>query len=367
MSLYAVLLAGGSGTRLWPVSTSSRPKQFLPFNSQRTLLQATVDRLVPLISLQNVYVVTFPQYVPFVREQLPELSEKQLIIEPEGCGTAAGIGLAATLIMASDPQAVIGSFPADLLFLDGEQYRQALQFAEELAHQGYLVALGVEPIAPETGYGYIQVGESLEMKDEKSGLSAFRVLHFISKPPRERAEAYIREGTYMWHTGVFVWRADRILEEIRRYIPAVREVLDTVRNGFAQGYGPEIIPHAWNGLRADVPIEAGVVEKAHPIALVPLRMGWSDLGSWTQIAALYQADEYQKRLHMPCSGQHVAIDTHNTFVYSQTGKTIAIVGVENLIIVETDEALLICQKSHVQHISKIPDMLAREKQTLSEG
>ncbi len=307
MSLYAVLLAGGSGTRLWPISTSSRPKQFLPFNSQRTLLQETVDRLVPLIPLRNIYVVTFPQYVTFVREQLPELSEEQLIVEPEGCGTAAAIGLAATLIMASEPQAVIGSFPADLLFLDGEQYRQALQFAEELAHQGYLVALGVEPISPETGYGYIQVGESLEVKDQRSGLIAFRALHFISKPPRERAEAYIREGRYMWHTGVFV------------------------------------------------------------IALIPLRMGWSDLGSWTQIAALYQTDEHQKRLHMPCSGQYVAIDTHNTFVYSQTGKTIATVGVENLIIVETDEAVLICQKSHVQHVRKIPDMLVREKQTLSEG
>jgi len=141
MSLYAVLLAGGSGTRLWPVSTSSRPKQFLPFNSQRTLLQETVDRLLPLIPLRNVYVVTFPEYVTFVREQLPELSEEQLIVEPEGCGTAAAIGLAATLIMAREPQAVIGSFPANVLFLDGEQYRQALQFAEELAYQGYLVAL----------------------------------------------------------------------------------------------------------------------------------------------------------------------------------------------------------------------------------
>ena len=367
MSLYAVLLAGGSGTRLWPVSTSSRPKQFLPFNSQRTLLQETVDRLVPLIPLRNIYVVTFPQYVTFVREQLPELSEEQLIVEPEGCGTAAAIGLAATLIMASEPQAVIGSFPADLLFLDGEQYRQALQFAEELAHKGYLVALGVEPISPETGYGYIQKGESLEEKDQRSELIAFRALRFISKPPRERAETYIREGGYLWHTGVFVWRADRILEEIRRYIPAVREVLDTVRNGIAQGYVPEIIPLAWNGLQADVPIEAGVVEKADTIALIPLRMGWSDLGSWTQIAALYQTDEHQKQLHLPCSGQYVAIDTHNTFVYSQTGKTIATLGVENLIIVETDEALLICQKSHVQHVREIPDMLLPEKQTLSEG
>jgi len=295
------------------------------------------------------------------------LSEEQLIVEPEGCGTAAAIGLAATLIMASEPQAVIGSFPADLLFLDGEQYRQALQFAEELAHKGYLVALGVEPISPETGYGYIQKGESLEEKDQRSELIAFRALRFISKPPRERAETYIREGGYLWHTGVFVWRADRILEEIRRYIPAVREVLDTVRNGIAQGYGPEIITLAWNGLQADVPIEAGVVEKADTIALIPLRMGWSDLGSWTQIAALYQTDEHQKQLHLPCSGQYVAIDTHNTFVYSQTGKTIATLGVENLIIVETDEALLICQKSHVQHVREIPDMLLPEKQTLSEG
>lgn len=367
MSLYAVLLAGGSGTRLWPVSTSSRPKQFLPFNSQRTLLQETVDRLLPLIPLRNIYVVTFPQYVTFVWEQLPELSEEQIIIEPEGCGTASAIGIAATLIMASDPQAVIGSFPADLLFLDGEQYRHALQFAEELAHVGYLVALGVEPISPETGYGYIKEGDTLDVKDLRSGLKAFRAVRFISKPPREQAEAYIREGGYLWHTGVFVWRADRILEEIRRYIPAVREVLDVIRNGIAQGYGPEIIPLAWNGLLADEPIEAGVVEKSDYIALIPLRMGWSDLGSWTQIAALYETDGHQKQLHMPCSGQYVAIDTHNTFVYSRTGKTIATIGVEDLIIVETDDALLITQKSHVQHVREIPDMLMRDKKTLSEG
>ncbi len=364
MSLYAVLLAGGSGTRLWPLSTPSMPKQFLPLHSKRTMLQETADRLVPLIPLQNTYVVTFAEYVALVREQLPELPSEHIIVEPNGYGTAAAIGLAATFIMAREPKAVMGSFPADLLFLNEEQYRQALQFAEILADQGYLVALGVEPTSAETGYGYIQVGEPLT--GDKSGLTAFKVLQFRNKPDREQAEAYIRQRQYIWHTGVFIWRTDRILEEIRLHVPGVREGLDAIGYDLAQGRGNEVTADAWNGLGVNVSIEASVVEESSNVAVIPLPMGWSDLGSWTQIAALHSADECQNRVQMLASGRHIAIDTHGTFVYSKTGRTIATVGVKDLIIVETDEALLICQTSHVQFVKKVSEVLVKEPQSLRE-
>lgn len=359
MSLYAVLLAGGSGTRLWPVSTSSMPKQFLSLHSKSTMLQETVYRFGSLIPLQNIFVVTFEEYVKHVREQLPDLPSEHIIVEPGGCGTAAAIGIAATYIAAREPKAVMGSFPADLLFEDEEQYRQALQFAEVLADQDYLVALSVESTSAETGYGYIQVGEPL--KSDISGLTAFKAQKFILKPDHKHAEEYIHNRDYMWHTGVFIWHVDRILEEIRLHVPNTREVLNEIENLISRGYRGEVITNAWGELRESVSIEVGVVEKASNIAVIPLHMGWSDLGSWTQIANLYPTDEFHNNKQMLSSGCYIPIETHNTFVSSNTNRIIATVGVNELIIIETDKALLICQKDQAQLVNRVSEILKRPR------
>src|SRR5215813_10090004 len=220
--MYASILAGGSGTRLWPLSTQETPKQFLRLTGDRTMLQETVERVAPLVPADQLYVVTFGSYREAVAQQLPELPRDHIVAEPAGRGTAASIGLAATLIAARDPAAVMGSFHADHAIADVAGFRESLRFAEAVARQGYLVTLGISPTYPETGYGYIKFGQPLAKYEQ---FNAYMVDAFVEKPKREVAEEYLSAGTYVWNSGIFIWRADRILQEIQRHVPAVAEVL----------------------------------------------------------------------------------------------------------------------------------------------
>ncbi len=358
MSLYASILAGGSGTRLWPLSTKTTPKQFLSLAGERTMIQQTVDRLLPLTPIDHMYIVTFENYSSLVREQLPDLPVEQIIAEPSGRGTAASIGLAATFIAARDPQAVMGSFTADHLITDGPAFRKALTFAEEVAREGYLVTLGIQPIEPETGFGYIQAGEELR-RDPTQGMVAYRVRRFVEKPNRETAEQFIRRGDYAWNAGIFIWRVDRILEEIRRHVPTVGRVLDRVAAGISTGRVQEETHAAWSDLTENVTIDVGVMERAAAdTAMVPVSIGWNDIGNWGQIAQLHSRDAEGNSQHMQELGRHVAVDTRNTFVQSTTGRVIATVGVEDLVVVDTPDAVLICHKDRVQGVKQITDQLS---------
>jgi mannose-1-phosphate guanylyltransferase len=352
MALFAAILAGGSGTRLWPLSTKATPKQFLPLTGERTMIQATVDRLGALTTPEQTYIVTFADYVPLVREQLPQVPPANIIAEPQGRGTAASIGLAAIHIAARDPQGVMGVFSADHLIADIAGFQRALVFAEQLAREGHLVTLGIQPTAPETGFGYIQAGADLARSPD--GLVAYAARRFVEKPDRERAIAFMESGEYAWNAGIFIWRADRILDEIRRYVPAVGGVLDEIAVGLAQGRADEAMRAAWPRLTANVTIDFGVLEKAGDIAMIPVSIGWSDIGSWSQIAALH-GDTLVERPGMPA--RHIAVGTRDTFVYSTTGRTIATAGVRDLIVVDTGDALLICHRDATQLVRQIADQL----------
>nr|MBA3825706.1 mannose-1-phosphate guanylyltransferase [Ktedonobacterales bacterium] len=224
MTIYASILAGGSGTRLWPLSTKDLPKQFLPLLSDRTMLQATVDRLLPLAPIDKTFIVTFERYRGIVHEQLPDLPLANVIAEPIGRGTAASIGLAATFVAAQDPTAVMGSFSSDHVIPDTIGFRRALSFGEGLARAGHLVTLGITPTYAETGYGYIHCGERLAEGPE--GLTAYRVSRFIEKPPLATAQQFIASGDYAWNGGIMLGRVDHILAEIRQHVPTVGAVLD---------------------------------------------------------------------------------------------------------------------------------------------
>lgn len=353
MSIYASILAGGSGTRLWPLSTKAIPKQFLPLASERTMMQETVDRLAPIAPIDQTYIVTFADYVGLVREQLPDLASSHIIAEPIGRGTAASIGLAATFIAAQDPTAVMGSFTADHLITDVAAFRRALFFAEQVARDGHLVTLGIEPTYPETGYGYIQAGEALQRDGDD--LTAFHVQRFVEKPPRDVAEGFLRDGGYAWNAGIFLWRVDRILAEIRQHVPTVGRVLDAIAEGLRHEQGEAAIAAAWNELTQNVTIDHGVLEKASDIVVIPVTIGWNDIGNWSQMATLHAADAAQNSQRLLHPGRHIPIATHNTFVYSTTGRIIATAGVDDLVIVDTPEALLICHKDQVQLVKNVSD------------
>src|SRR5262249_29575890 len=265
--MYASILAGGSGTRLLPLSTPESPKQLLPLPGPWTMLQETVQRVAPLAPLDQIYVVTSRAYRDVVGAQLPGLARGNVVGEPVGRGTAASIGLAAVLIAARDPQAVMGSFASDHAIADVEGFRAALTLAEEVARQGYLVTLGIQPTGPETGYGYIRFGALLSHTDE---LGAHRVEGFVEKPARQVAEEYLHAGNYVWNAGIFVWRVDRILQEIRRYVPAVADVLDEFALA-ARVTGGRVTPGlergvegVWSPAFQEVAlVEGGVVGAAH--------------------------------------------------------------------------------------------------------
>lgn len=360
-SMYASILAGGSGTRLWPLSTAVTPKQFLRLPGPHTMLQETVDRIAPNVPLDHLYVVTSGEYHDVVATQLPGMPHGNIVAEPAGRGTAASIGIAAVLIAARDPQAIMGSFPADHIITDVAGFRRAVSFAEEVAREGYLVTLGIQPTYPETGYGYIRYGQP---QAEQGPLAAHTVERFIEKPQREVAEQFLREGCYVWNAGIFIWRVDRILEEIHRYVPEVGSVLDEIAVAARQSGGrmtPEVeavMRAAWSRLQRNVTIDTGVMEKAGRIAVIPVSVGWNDIGSWSQVAGLFPSDTEGNAI-VGLEGRHIGVLTKDTLVYSTTGRVIATAGVDGLVIVDTGDYVLVCSKEHAQHVKDIAEFIKK--------
>lgn len=363
--MYASILAGGSGTRLWPLSTPDTPKQFLRLTSDRTMLQETVDRVAPLVSSDQLYVVTFERYRQAVAAQLPALPADHILAEPLGRGTAASIGLAATLVAARDPHAIMGTFSADAAIADVAGFQRALAFAEQVAREGYLVTLGSTPTYAETGYGYVQAGQPLATAGD---LTAYVVSRFVEKPDRDVAESYLRAGNYSWNSGIFVWRVDRILEEIRRYLPQVASVLDEIGAAARQTGGhmtvdvERVMQRAWQRLTENVTIDFGVMERADRIAVIPISVGWNDVGSWAQVATLHPCDDAGNAVVGVSTEQHLHVNTSDTLVFSTTGRWVATAGVDGLVIVDTPEGLLVCSKEHAQQVKELAEQ-AKKRQT----
>lgn len=353
--LYAVIMAGGVGSRLWPRSRQATPKQFLDLLGPRTMLQETVGRVTPLIPRARILVVTGEEHAETVRAQAPDLPDENILIEPGPRGTAPCIGLAAGVLQMRDPEAIMAVCPADHVIADAAGFRQALAVAAQLAQDDYLVTLGIAPDHPHTGYGYIQRGTSL---GEVGGLAAYQVRRFTEKPGAQAAADYVASGEYYWNGGIFVWRAAVILAEMARLLPQLRAELEAVA---AAWDGPErrgTLAAAWDRV-PQTTIDYSVMEKALRVAVVPVDIGWDDVGNWASLSRLAEGEGNQQGDGNVARGpgRPLLLDTTGTYVYASKGRLVAAVGLEGFVVVDTPDALLLCPKDQAQAVRDVVERL----------
>jgi mannose-1-phosphate guanylyltransferase len=340
---FVAILAGGEGTRLWPLSRSRRPKQLLPLNGKRSLIQQTVDRLMPLVGPEHVLIVTEQSHAEDLRAQLPELPDTSIVVEPTRRGTAAALLLAALHVQARAPDATWVSVHSDSFIADDAEYRRTVAAALDAAATGeFLVTTGVEPRFPATGYGYIHKGERVR---EIDGFPLHRVARFVEKPDLPTAEAYLRSGEYLWNPGVFAWKNTTLLEAFRRHLPDVIETLTSAELAEID----RVYPRA----RRET-IDIGIMEPATNVATIPATFGWSDIGSWAELFEL-AADTPQANVSLG-SGRVLTEDSRGNLVFAD-GRAVALVGVSDLVVVETDDAVFVCPRERAQDVRLIVQQL----------
>lgn len=349
--LYSVIMAGGIGSRLWPRSRAARPKQFLDLIGSRTMLQETVARIEPLIPLERVLIVVGEEHAETVHAQLPDLPMENILVEPGPRGTAPCIGLAAVALRARDPQTTMAVFPADHLISDEAGFRQAIASAAHLAQDGYLVTLGISPSHAHTGYGYIQGGTAL---GEVGGLPAFEVQRFTEKPDAETASRFLQEGGYYWNGGIFVWQTSTILDEMANLLPPLSAELERLSLVWDSEARAETLSAAW-GRVPQTTIDYGVMEKSTRVAVIPIDVGWDDVGNWSTLSQLVPTDQAQNSTHG--SGHPLLLDTRNSYVYASPGKLVTTIGLEDMVVIDTPDALLICRKDRAQDVRDVVEQL----------
>jgi mannose-1-phosphate guanylyltransferase len=347
---YAVIMAGGSGTRLWPLSRRGRSKQALKLVGERTMFQHAVDRLAPLFPPEQIYVVTREDQCALLSSQVPDLPPGNFINEPVGRGTAPAIGLAAVVLRHKDPRAIMAVLTADHYITSTEKFRQAMKAAAQVARDGHLVTLGIRPASPSTGFGYIEQGHSLgTIRD----FPVFRVERFIEKPAPELAEKMLTSGRYSWNSGMFVWRVDRILEEFRSQMPDFYAQLALVEASLGGPDFQQVLRRVWSEVREQT-IDYGVMENAGRVVVIPVEIGWTDVGSWASLAELLPPDQDGNIF----VGPHKEIDTHNTLVFGGR-RLVATIGVQDIVIVDSEDAVLVCARQREQDVREIVDRLKR--------
>jgi mannose-1-phosphate guanylyltransferase len=354
---YALIMAGGIGTRLWPLSRRDRPKQALQLIGERTMFEHAVDRIAPLIQPENIFVVTGAEHVEILAGQAPELPLENFIVEPEGRGTAPAIGLGAIHLQQQDSEAVMAVLTADHFISKVDHFRQVLTAASQVAQDDHLVTLGITPSYPSTGYGYIQQGESL---GEEEGFSVFCAERFTEKPGSETAIHMVESGEYSWNSGMFIWRVDRIMDEFQRQMPEFCAQLIEIKATLGTPGYETTLGRVWPQVVKQT-IDYGVMEGAEDVAVIPVDIGWSDVGSWASLLDLLPADGEGNTI----VGPHVGIDTQDTLVFGGK-RLVATIGLEGMVIVDTEDALLVCTKEREQEVRAIVKELERrdEKQYL---
>jgi mannose-1-phosphate guanylyltransferase len=355
---YAVIMAGGGGTRLWPVSRKDRPKQLLPLIGEETLFQSTVERLENLFPPERILVVTVDDQAREMLQQAPSIPHENYILEPAPRGTASVVGLAAAILQKRDPDASMAILPSDHFIRNQDLFHYLLRAAFEVAENGYLVTLGITPTHPSTAYGYIQQGQPLSGGYK---YPAYEVKSFVEKPDEEVAQKLLRSGNHSWNSGMFIWRADVILKEINKQMPALNEALKEISDAWGTPTQNKVLKDCWHDLKIKT-VDYGIMEKAEHVAVLPAGgLGWSDVGSWQSLFEVLLPD--MNGNIATNNNSHLAHQTNNTLVYgSSNERLIVTIGVDNMIIVDTDDILLVCKSDQSQSVRDIVEHLKKHRQ-----
>ena len=356
--MYGVILAGGSGTRFWPISREQSPKQLQQFFGSGTMIQNTVQRLLPLISIENLYVGTHQQQALETLRQLDSFafSPNHLLAEPCSKNTALAIGLMAKIVEEKDSEAIMAIFPADHVVSNAKKFSQALKKAEVLAQKGFLVTLGIPPTRPETGFGYLKQG--LELEDAED---TYRVDRFEEKPDLSKAKKYLEQGTYFWNCGIFVWKASAILGELQQHAPDIHLQLETLMGCLQISSGKlDYLELNEKGCKLfsslpNISIDYAVMENSSNVVMIASDIGWNDVGSWNALDEVCEKDFKGNIL----TGNILAQDCSNSIVHGQN-RLIATLGLKDTVVVDTQDALLVCSKERSQDVKKLVESLIKK-------
>ncbi|HEX7557310.1 MAG TPA: mannose-1-phosphate guanylyltransferase [Leptolinea sp.] len=354
--LYAVIMAGGGGTRLWPLSRHSRPKQMLTLTGDRTLFQIAVDRLDGLLAPEQIVIVTVEEQAEVLSQQKPEIPQDNYLIEPMPKGTASVVALAAQAIQLRDPDAVMVVLTADHFIQNVKHFHRLLAAGKMVAEKGLLVTLGIEPQYPATGYGYIQRGNQL---GEVDGLPYYEVIKFKEKPNEDQAREFIERGDHDWNSGMFFWRVDRILQEISRLMPDLSIRINEIQKAWSTESRSSVLLTNWEKIHPET-IDYGIMEKASGVACIPARnLGWNDVGSWDSLFDVLPVDNHGNII---LADDVLLLEASGCLIVSENParKMIAAVGIKDIVIVDTPDALLICKKSDTQKVKQIVDFLKKD-------
>ncbi|MBN2118745.1 MAG: NTP transferase domain-containing protein [Anaerolineales bacterium] len=354
---YAVIMAGGGGTRLWPVSRKQTPKQLLPLLGRETLFQGTIARLEKLFPPERILVVTVAEQAREMQKQAPTIPVENYLIEPAPRGTASVVGLAAAVLRKRDPQAMMAIQTSDHYIRNHDLFHYLISAAFEVAQNGFLVTLGISPTYPAIGYGYIQQGEPL---DGNYRYPVYAVKSFKEKPDERTAQQMLRSGDHSWNSGMFVWSADTIMSEIERQMPELCKAVNKIAAAWGTPEQNNVLQSYWYDLRSQT-IDYGVMERAEKVAVLPASgLGWSDVGSWDSLFDVLLPD---MNGNVATNGQHLALDTNNTLVYTSDDERLVVtIGLDDMVIVDAGDVLMICKVDQSQKVRDVVEHLKKHRQ-----